>query len=74
MSADNEAGGTKPPASVIPVVGATTCPRCGKVAAARGHPEFGEWLDCYERYLLEHRLPNWTAQYRSRPAPNPASA
>lgn len=71
-----EAGDLGSPASPLDSVrapGGNTCPRCGSVAAAGGHAEFGEWLDCYEHYLVRNHLTNWAAQYRSGPAADLAS-
>ena len=44
-------------------VSANQCPRCGKVAAAAGHPTLGEWQECLDAFRLEAQMTKWTNEW-----------
>lgn len=39
------------------------CSRCGKRAAADGHPTFGEWEQCVATYRFEKQLAQWAREW-----------
>lgn len=55
----NAAGSPPPPERVS----TNQCPRCGKVAAAAGHPTLGEWEECVEAFRLRGQLTKWADEW-----------
>lgn len=43
------------------------CPRCGKIAAAAGHPTFDEWLHCVKAFRLDQQLSKWASEWDTVP-------